>query len=80
VKGSLVTENNFVQLSQIKLPFKIVGQNISLMDAICLPKHMWQGAVGRVLESVGGWATGLPNKLAGGAANLLGRIQRVGVY
>ncbi|WP_341820938.1 type IV secretion system protein [Wolbachia endosymbiont (group A) of Myopa testacea] len=65
-------------LSQIKLPFKVGGQDISLMDAISLPKHMWQGAVGGKLEALGKFATGLPNQLAGGTANLLGRITRVG--
>ncbi|MDE5062719.1 TrbL/VirB6 family protein [Wolbachia endosymbiont of Drosophila tsacasi] len=41
-------------------------------------KHWWQDFVGGKLESVGSWATHLPDRLAGGAANLVGRIPGVG--
>ncbi|GFQ73153.1 uncharacterized protein TNCT_542441 [Trichonephila clavata] len=41
-------------------------------------KHQWQNFAGGKLESLGSWATHLPDRLAGGAANLLGRIPRVG--
>lgn len=66
-------------LSQIPLPkfFEKVGVT-NLMGLISLPKHMLQGAIGGGLESLGKFATGLPNQLAGGTANLLGRIPRVG--
>ncbi|MEY2392680.1 TrbL/VirB6 family protein [Wolbachia endosymbiont of Tettigetta isshikii] len=37
-----------------------------------------QDTVGGRLESLGSWATHLPDRLAGGTANLLGRIPRVG--
>ncbi|WCR59371.1 MAG: hypothetical protein PG978_000807 [Wolbachia endosymbiont of Ctenocephalides felis wCfeF] len=43
-----------------------------------LTKHQWQNLVGGKLESLGSWATHLPDRLAGGTANLLGRIPRVG--
>ncbi|MCM1002508.1 TrbL/VirB6 family protein [Wolbachia pipientis] len=43
-----------------------------------LTKHQWQNFVGGKLESLGSWATHLPDRLAGGTANLLGRIPRVG--
>ncbi|WP_265034580.1 MULTISPECIES: TrbL/VirB6 family protein [unclassified Wolbachia] len=66
-------------LSQIPLPkfFEKAGVT-NLMGLISLPKHMLQGAIGGGLESLGKFATGLPNQLAGGTANLLGRIPRVG--
>ncbi|MDE5064278.1 TrbL/VirB6 family protein [Wolbachia endosymbiont of Drosophila tristis] len=41
-------------------------------------KQQWQNFAGRGLESLGSWATHLPDRLAGGAANLLGRVPRVG--
>ncbi|MDE5060707.1 MULTISPECIES: TrbL/VirB6 family protein [Wolbachia] len=41
-------------------------------------KHWWQDFAGGKLESVGSWATHLPDRLAGGAANLVGRIPEVG--
>ncbi|WP_250296932.1 TrbL/VirB6 family protein [Wolbachia endosymbiont of Oedothorax gibbosus] len=41
-------------------------------------KSVVQDAIGGRLESLGKFATGLPNQLAGGTANLLGRIPRVG--
>ncbi|NUY39238.1 conjugal transfer protein [Wolbachia endosymbiont of Litomosoides brasiliensis] len=65
-------------LSQIGLPFKVGGQNISLMHAISMPKYLWQDAIGARLDTLSKFATGLPNRLAGGTANLLGRIPRVG--
>ncbi len=43
-----------------------------------LKKHYWQDAIGGKLESLGNWATHFPDRLAGGTANLLGRIPRVG--
>ncbi|MDR2548010.1 MAG: type IV secretion system protein [Rickettsiales bacterium] len=43
-----------------------------------LSKHQWQNFAGGRLESLGSWATHLPDRLAGGTANLLGRIPRVG--
>lgn len=43
-----------------------------------LKQHYWQDAIGGKLESLGNWATHLPDRLAGGTANLLGRIPRVG--
>ncbi|WP_265021195.1 TrbL/VirB6 family protein [Wolbachia endosymbiont (group A) of Icerya purchasi] len=43
-----------------------------------LKRHYWQDAIGGKLESLGNWATHLPDRLAGGTANLLGRIPRVG--
>ncbi|WP_265026275.1 TrbL/VirB6 family protein [Wolbachia endosymbiont (group A) of Bibio marci] len=66
-------------LSQIPLLkfFEKAGVT-NLMGLISLPKHMLQGAIGGGLESLGKFATGLPNQLAGGTANLLGRIPRVG--
>ncbi|AWW50887.1 conjugal transfer protein [Wolbachia endosymbiont of Folsomia candida] len=63
-------------LSQIS--FNIKGENVSLMQLISIPKHSLQGLVGGGLESLGKFATGLPNKLAGGTAHLLGRIPIVG--
>ncbi|MDG7052273.1 MAG: type IV secretion system protein [Wolbachia endosymbiont of Alcedoecus sp.] len=65
-------------LSRIPVPkfFEKVGVT-NLMGLISLPKHIFQGAVGGGLESLGSWATHLPNRLAGGTANLLGRIPRV---
>ncbi len=65
-------------LPQINLPFKVGGQDISLMHAISMPKHLWQDAVGGRLDTLSKFATGLPNQLAGGTANLLGRIPKVG--
>ncbi|WP_264735680.1 TrbL/VirB6 family protein [Wolbachia endosymbiont (group A) of Rhinocyllus conicus] len=41
-------------------------------------KQKWQDFAGGKLESLGSWATHLPDRLAGGTANLLGRIPRVG--
>lgn len=41
-------------------------------------KQQWQNFAGGKLESLGNWATHLPDRLAGGTANLLGRIPRVG--
>lgn len=41
-------------------------------------KQQWQNFAGGKLESLGSWATHLPDRLAGGTANLLGRIPRVG--
>ncbi|MFP3016132.1 MAG: type IV secretion system protein [Wolbachia sp.] len=41
-------------------------------------KQQWQSFAGGKLESLGSWATHLPDRLAGGTANLLGRIPRVG--
>lgn len=41
-------------------------------------KQQWQKFAGGKLESLGSWATHLPDRLAGGAANLLGRVPRVG--
>ncbi|WP_353288757.1 type IV secretion system protein [Wolbachia endosymbiont (group A) of Pogonocherus hispidulus] len=41
-------------------------------------KQKWQNLAGGKLESLGSWATHLPDRLAGGTANLLGRIPRVG--
>ncbi|WP_245611414.1 TrbL/VirB6 family protein [Wolbachia endosymbiont of Nomada panzeri] len=41
-------------------------------------KQQWQNFAGRGFESLGSWATHLPDRLAGGAANLLGRVPRVG--
>ncbi|MDG7052380.1 MAG: type IV secretion system protein [Wolbachia endosymbiont of Alcedoecus sp.] len=41
-------------------------------------KRWGQDVVGGKLESLGSWATHLPDRLAGGTANLLGRIPRVG--
>ncbi|OAM00204.1 type IV secretion system protein [Wolbachia endosymbiont of Dactylopius coccus] len=41
-------------------------------------KQQWQNFAGGKLESLGSWATHLPDRLAGGAANLLGRVPRVG--
>ncbi|MDM8335534.1 TrbL/VirB6 family protein [Wolbachia pipientis] len=41
-------------------------------------KQQWQDFAGGKLESLGSWATHLPDRLAGGAANLLGRVPRVG--
>ncbi|WP_341812023.1 type IV secretion system protein [Wolbachia endosymbiont (group A) of Conops quadrifasciatus] len=43
-----------------------------------LKRRYWQDAIGGKLESLGNWATHLPDRLAGGTANLLGRIPRVG--
>ncbi|KDB19541.1 TrbL/VirB6 family protein [Wolbachia endosymbiont of Glossina morsitans morsitans] len=43
-----------------------------------LKQHYWQDAIGGKLESLGNLATHLPDRLAGGTANLLGRIPRVG--
>ncbi|WP_353286700.1 type IV secretion system protein [Wolbachia endosymbiont (group A) of Anthophora plumipes] len=40
-------------------------------------KQKWQDFAGGKLESLGSWATHLPDRLAGGTANLLGRIPRV---
>lgn len=41
-------------------------------------KQQWQNFAGGKLESLGDWATHVPDRLAGGTANLLGRIPRVG--
>ncbi|UVW83419.1 TrbL/VirB6 family protein [Wolbachia endosymbiont of Aedes albopictus] len=41
-------------------------------------KQKWQDFAGGKLESAGSWATHLPDRLAGGAANLVGRIPGVG--
>jgi type IV secretion system protein VirB6 len=41
-------------------------------------KQQWQNFAGGKLESLGNWATHLPDRLAGGTANLLGRIPGVG--
>ncbi|WP_395463168.1 type IV secretion system protein [Wolbachia endosymbiont of Cantharis cryptica] len=41
-------------------------------------KQQWQNFAGGKLESLGSWATHLPDRLAGGTANLLGRVPRVG--
>ncbi|WP_333023219.1 TrbL/VirB6 family protein [Wolbachia endosymbiont of Pentidionis agamae] len=42
-------------------------------------KHKVQDLVGgKAIEPLGRWTTGLPNKLAGGTANLLGRIPGIG--
>lgn len=41
-------------------------------------KQKWQDFAGGKLESLGSWATHLPDRLAGGTANLPGRIPRVG--
>ncbi|WP_264705367.1 TrbL/VirB6 family protein [Wolbachia endosymbiont (group A) of Gymnosoma rotundatum] len=41
-------------------------------------KSAVQDKIGGGLESLGSWATHLPDRLAGGAANLLGRVPRVG--
>ncbi|QMV46162.1 conjugal transfer protein [Wolbachia pipientis] len=41
-------------------------------------KQQWQNFAGGKLESLGSWATHLPDRLAGGTANLLGRIPGVG--
>lgn len=43
-----------------------------------LKRSYWQDTIGGRLESLGSWATHLPDRLAGGTANLLGRIPRVG--
>ncbi|MGL9717180.1 MAG: type IV secretion system protein [Wolbachia sp.] len=48
---------------------------VAAMEGI---KQQWQSFAGGKLESLGSWATHLPDRLAGGAANLLGRIPRVG--
>ncbi|MCM1000772.1 MAG: type IV secretion system protein [Wolbachia endosymbiont of Melophagus ovinus] len=62
----------------IGLPFKVGGQDVSLRHIASGLKQYWQDAVGGRLESLGSWATHLPDRLAGGTANLLGRIPRVG--
>ncbi|MGL9757544.1 MAG: type IV secretion system protein [Wolbachia sp.] len=49
-----------------------------LAGLVALPKQWLQDKVGGNLESLGSWATHLPDRLAGGTANLLGRIPRVG--
>ncbi|UIP91266.1 type IV secretion system protein [Wolbachia pipientis] len=41
-------------------------------------KQQWQNFAGGKLESLGDWATHVPDRLAGGTANLLGRIPGVG--
>jgi type IV secretion system protein VirB6 len=41
-------------------------------------KRQWQNFAGGKLESLGSWATYLPDRLAEDAANLLGEIPRVG--
>ncbi|RDD35172.1 TrbL/VirB6 plasmid conjugal transfer protein [Wolbachia endosymbiont of Cylisticus convexus] len=41
-------------------------------------KQKWQNFAGGKLESLGSWATHVPDRLAGGTANLLGRIPGVG--
>ncbi|QCB62925.1 type IV secretion system protein [Wolbachia endosymbiont of Drosophila mauritiana] len=41
-------------------------------------KQQWQNFAGGKLESLGDWATHVPDRLAGGKANLLGRIPGVG--
>ncbi|MDR2831717.1 MAG: type IV secretion system protein [Rickettsiales bacterium] len=41
-------------------------------------KSVVQDAIGGRLDALGQFATGLPNRLAGGTANLLGRVPRVG--
>ncbi|WP_353284398.1 type IV secretion system protein [Wolbachia endosymbiont (group A) of Lasioglossum fulvicorne] len=48
---------------------------VSIMEGF---KQQWQNFAGGKLESLGSWATHLPDRLAGGTANLLGRIPRVG--
>ncbi|WP_410543836.1 type IV secretion system protein [Wolbachia endosymbiont of Encarsia formosa] len=41
-------------------------------------KQQWQNFAGGKLESLGDWATHIPDRLAGGTANFLGRIPGVG--
>lgn len=48
---------------------------VAAMEGI---KQWGQNFAGEKLESLGSWATHLPDRLAGGTANLLGRIPRVG--
>ncbi|MDG7056943.1 MAG: type IV secretion system protein [Wolbachia endosymbiont of Penenirmus auritus] len=62
----------------IGLPFKVGGQDLSLRNIAYGLKLHWQDAVGGRLESLGSWATHLPDRLTGGTANLLDRIPRVG--
>ncbi len=49
-----------------------------LVGAINGFKQQWQNFVGGKLESLGSWAIHLPDRLAGGTADLLDRIPRVG--
>lgn len=42
-------------------------------------KQQMQDKIGGGLESLGNWATHVPDRLAGGTANLLGRIPELGV-
>ena len=70
--------------SQIQLP-KSVSNFLeqhraapNLMGLIFFPKHMLQMGLGGGLTVLGNWANHLPNRLTGGAANLLGRIPVVG--
>ncbi|MCA4773936.1 TrbL/VirB6 family protein [Wolbachia endosymbiont of Mansonella perstans] len=48
---------------------------VGIMEGL---KRKWQDFAGGRLESLGKWATYLPNRLSGGTANLLGRIPLVG--